>query len=48
MGNNGGGERERDKKKNAFKWKKLAKEAVDQGGSSDKNIEEFVTKLVHS
>jgi len=26
----------------------LAKEAVDEGGSSDKNIEEFVAKLVYS
>ncbi|XP_023924982.2 mogroside IE synthase [Quercus suber] len=43
-------ERERGKEfvKNAYKWKTLAKEAVDEGGSSDKNIAEFVTKLVHS
>lgn len=32
--------------KNSEKWKKLACMAVDDGGSSDKNIEEFVTKLV--
>ncbi|KAK4725953.1 hypothetical protein R3W88_030870 [Solanum pinnatisectum] len=32
-------------KENAIKWKKLAKEAVDEGGSSDKNIEEFVSNL---
>ena len=31
-----------------MKWKELAKEAVDEDGSSDKNIEEFVTKLSHS
>ena len=35
------GERGEEIKKNALKWKKLAKEAVDEGGSSDKNIEEF-------
>ncbi|KAG6630942.1 hypothetical protein CIPAW_13G056200 [Carya illinoinensis] len=40
------GERGKEIKKNAFKWRKLAKEAVDKGGSSDKNIEEFVAKLV--
>jgi pathogen-inducible salicylic acid glucosyltransferase len=42
------GEKGKEIKKNALKWKTLAKEAVDQGGSSDKNIEEFVTKLAHS
>ena len=42
------GERGKEIVTNAYKWKILAKEAVDQGGSSDKNIEEFVTKLVHS
>ncbi|XP_062175714.1 mogroside IE synthase-like [Alnus glutinosa] len=42
------GERGKEIKKNAFKWRKLAKEAVDDGGSSDKNIEEFVAKLVPS
>jgi len=42
------GERGEEIKKNAFKWRKLAKEAVDEGGSSDKNIEEFVAKLIHS
>jgi pathogen-inducible salicylic acid glucosyltransferase len=42
------GERGKEIKKNAFKWRKLAKEAVDEGGSYDKNIEEFVAKLVHS
>jgi pathogen-inducible salicylic acid glucosyltransferase len=42
------GERGKEIRKNALKWRKLAKEAVDEGGSSDKNIEEFVAKLVHS
>ncbi|GLT64025.1 hypothetical protein SLA2020_365420 [Shorea laevis] len=42
------GERGKEIKKNALKWRKLAKETVDEGGSSDKNIEEFVAKLIHS
>jgi pathogen-inducible salicylic acid glucosyltransferase len=42
------GERGKEIKKNTFKWRKLAKEAVDESGSSDKNMEEFVGKLVHS
>jgi pathogen-inducible salicylic acid glucosyltransferase len=42
------GEKGKEIKKNAFKWRKLAKEAVDEGGSSDKNIDEFVAKLVNS
>ncbi|KAF3665496.1 UDP-glycosyltransferase 74F1 [Capsicum annuum] len=33
-------------RENAKKWKALARNAVDEGGSSDKNIEEFVSKLV--
>ncbi|XP_059275225.1 UDP-glycosyltransferase 74G1-like isoform X1 [Lycium ferocissimum] len=33
-------------KENAQKWKELARKAMDEGGSSDKNIEEFVSKLV--
>ncbi|KAI3468413.1 hypothetical protein Pfo_025076 [Paulownia fortunei] len=39
------GERGEEIKKNATKWKELAREAVDEGGSSDKNIEEFVSSL---
>ncbi|KAK4349515.1 hypothetical protein RND71_032270 [Anisodus tanguticus] len=31
---------------NAKKWKELARNAMDEGGSSDKNIEEFVSKLM--
>ena len=42
------GERAEEIKKNALKWRKLAIEAVDEGGGSNKNIEEFVAKLVHS
>lgn len=40
------GERREEIKKNAVKWKELAKEAVDEGGSSDKNINEFVSKII--
>ncbi|KAG6680706.1 hypothetical protein I3842_13G056300 [Carya illinoinensis] len=40
------GESGEEIKKNASKWRKLAKEAVDKGGSSDKNIEKFVANLV--
>ena len=39
------GEKSVDIKNNSEKWKKLAKDAVDEGGSSDKNIDEFVAKL---
>ncbi|PIA32104.1 hypothetical protein AQUCO_04500003v1 [Aquilegia coerulea] len=36
----------RDKfKKNAVTWKELAKEAVDEGGSSDRNIDNFIAGL---
>uniref|UniRef100_A0A2N9JBC5 Glycosyltransferase n=1 Tax=Fagus sylvatica TaxID=28930 RepID=A0A2N9JBC5_FAGSY len=42
------GESGKEMKKNSIKWKEFAKEAVDEGGSSDKNIEEFVAKLAHS
>ncbi|KAJ4957598.1 hypothetical protein NE237_024709 [Protea cynaroides] len=42
------GEKGKEIKNNAIKWKELAKEAVDEGGSSNKNIEEFVAiKLNH-
>lgn len=40
------GERSKEIKKNSEKWKKLSREAIDQDGSSDKNIEEFVTHLM--
>ncbi|XP_076903617.1 UDP-glycosyltransferase 74B1-like [Bidens hawaiensis] len=39
------GERGLEIKKNARKWKELAKEAIDEGGSSDKAIDEFVIAL---
>ncbi|EXB61152.1 UDP-glycosyltransferase 74E2 [Morus notabilis] len=39
------GERGREMKMNAIKWSALAKMAVNEGGSSDKNIDEFIAKL---
>ncbi|XP_056684908.1 UDP-glycosyltransferase 74G1 [Spinacia oleracea] len=39
------GEKSEEIKRSLSKWKKLAKEAVDEGGSSDKNIDEFVAYL---
>ncbi|KAH7576548.1 hypothetical protein JRO89_XS01G0105100 [Xanthoceras sorbifolium] len=42
------GERGKEIKNNADKWKRLAKEAIDGGGSSDKNIDEFVANLMSS
>ncbi|XP_003632087.1 mogroside IE synthase [Vitis vinifera] len=42
------GERGNVMQRNAQRWKELAKEAVNEGGSSDNNIEEFVARLVCS
>ncbi|KAK0586164.1 hypothetical protein LWI29_002080 [Acer saccharum] len=42
------GEKGKEIKKNAMIWKELAKEAIDEGGSSDTNINEFVAKLLGS
>ncbi|KAJ6423483.1 hypothetical protein OIU84_024441 [Salix udensis] len=39
------GERRDEIRTHSEKWKKLARMAMDEGGSSDKNIEEFVAKL---
>nr|ALO19898.1 UDP-glycosyltransferase 74AG1 [Camellia sinensis] len=39
------GKRGREIKKAAMQWKELAKEAVDEGGSSDKYIDEIITCL---
>ncbi|CAK9168980.1 unnamed protein product [Ilex paraguariensis] len=41
-------ERGEEIRRNATKWKELAREAVDVGGSSDRNIDEFVAKLIHT
>ncbi|KAL2936111.1 UDP-glycosyltransferase 74C1 [Bienertia sinuspersici] len=40
------GEKREEIMKNVAKWKKLAKEAIDEGGSSDNNIDEFVSYLM--
>ncbi|XP_021658033.2 UDP-glycosyltransferase 74G1 [Hevea brasiliensis] len=42
------GEKGKEIKDNARKWKKLSKEAIDEGGTSDRNIDEFVAALVKS
>ncbi|KAK1565086.1 hypothetical protein Q3G72_018377 [Acer saccharum] len=42
------GEKGKVIKKHAMKWKELAKEAIDEGGSSDNNINEFVAALFGS
>ncbi|KAI5656468.1 hypothetical protein M9H77_25261 [Catharanthus roseus] len=42
------GEKGKELKINATKWKELATKAVDEGGSSDQNIKEFVSKLLPS
>ncbi|KAK7307197.1 hypothetical protein VNO77_40033 [Canavalia gladiata] len=42
------GERSQEIRNNAAKWKKLAKEAVDEGGNSDKHINDFVTYLMNA
>ncbi|XP_050364372.1 mogroside IE synthase-like [Argentina anserina] len=40
------GHRGKELRKNAMKWKDLAQKAVDEGGSSDKNIDEFIETLI--
>ncbi|KAI3468412.1 hypothetical protein Pfo_025075 [Paulownia fortunei] len=40
------GETGEEIRRSAIKWKKLGREAVEEGGSSDRNIEEFVSALV--
>lgn len=42
------GERAKVIRSNATKWKQLCKEAMEEGGSSDRNMEEFVAKLLYS
>ncbi|KAI3749740.1 hypothetical protein L2E82_20356 [Cichorium intybus] len=39
------GEKSIEIKKNAIKWRDLAREATEEGGSSDKNINQFVEEL---
>ncbi|CAH9103631.1 unnamed protein product [Cuscuta epithymum] len=40
------GEKAAEMKENALKWKKKAEEAVEHGGSSDRNLQEFVDKIL--
>ena len=40
------GERGEEITRKAKKWVELTRDAVDEGGTSDKNIDEFVSKLV--
>ena len=40
-----GGDRSEEIRSNVMKWKNLSREAVDEGGSSDRCIDEFVAKL---
>ncbi|XP_057975600.1 mogroside IE synthase-like [Malania oleifera] len=42
------GERGQEIKSNAIRWKQLAKEAVDEGGSSDKHTDEIIARVVSS
>ncbi|KAL4631958.1 hypothetical protein ACB092_04G017100 [Castanea dentata] len=42
------GERRKDFQKNAKKWRDLAIKAIREGGSSNKNIDEFVSKFINS
>ncbi|KAE8653781.1 hypothetical protein F3Y22_tig00117056pilonHSYRG00177 [Hibiscus syriacus] len=42
------GEKSKKMKRSANKWRDLAKRAIDQGGSSDKFINEFVEHLMAS
>ncbi|KAL6976114.1 N-hydroxythioamide S-beta-glucosyltransferase [Sarracenia purpurea var. burkii] len=42
------GKKGKEMKKNALEWKVLAKEAVSEGGTSDKDIDEFISKLTRS
>ncbi|XP_019104191.2 UDP-glycosyltransferase 74E2 [Beta vulgaris subsp. vulgaris] len=41
------GEFTKEIKNNATKWRHLTRQAMEEGGSSDRNIEEFVSKLLH-
>ncbi|KAL9664860.1 hypothetical protein QQ045_020269 [Rhodiola kirilowii] len=41
-----GGDEAKLLRENANKWKRLSREAVDKGGSSDKNIDQFVAHVL--
>ncbi|KAM7510948.1 hypothetical protein LguiB_009823 [Lonicera macranthoides] len=40
------GEKGKEIRKNSHKWRQLAIKSMDKGGSSDKNIDEFIAKLI--
>lgn len=40
-----GGNKAAEMKENALRWKKAAEAAVAEGGSSDRNIQEFVEEI---
>ncbi|XP_075511951.1 UDP-glycosyltransferase 74E1-like [Primulina tabacum] len=42
------GDKGKETRRNALKWKDLARDAISKGGSSDKNIMKFVMELVNS
>lgn len=42
------GVRGKEIRRNSIKWEELAKKSVSEGGSSDKNIDEFVSTLVNA
>lgn len=42
----GDGEKGQEMRKNAKKWKILAKEALKEGGSSHKNLKNFVDEVM--
>ena len=44
----GSGERGEEMRRNATKWKLLAREAVKEGGSSDKNLKNFMNEVMHN
>ena len=42
------GDSKEEIRENALKWREVAIEAMDEGGSSDRNIDDFISKLVSS
>jgi hypothetical protein len=42
------GERSEVIRRNASEWKKLARDVVSEGGSSNKNIDKFVDHLMNT
>jgi len=41
----GGGEKEEEMRRNAKKWRDLAREATKEGGSSYENLKSFVDEI---